>query len=101
MKFAQFWYFVQVSKSLVAKSTTAMNANPVIRDNSTISSFFHRGEEMPHVQAVHLSREVEGDARAGRGAVGARTGQGQGAPRRRRLCRRVEFVTFALHLFRH
>ena len=28
MKLAQFWYFGHVSKSLVAKSTTAMNPNP-------------------------------------------------------------------------
>ena len=28
MKLAQFWYFGYVSKSLVAKSTTAMNPNP-------------------------------------------------------------------------
>ena len=28
MKLAQFWYLGHVSKSLVAKSTTAMNLNP-------------------------------------------------------------------------
>ena len=28
MKLAQFWFFGHVSKSLVAKSTTAMNPNP-------------------------------------------------------------------------
>ena len=28
LKLAQFWYFGHVSKSLVAKSTTAMNPNP-------------------------------------------------------------------------
>ena len=28
MKLAQFWYFGHVSKSLVAKYTTAMNLNP-------------------------------------------------------------------------
>ena len=28
MKLAEFWYFGHVSKSLVAKSTTAMNTNP-------------------------------------------------------------------------
>ena len=28
MKLAQFWYFGHVSKSLVEKSTTAMNPNP-------------------------------------------------------------------------
>ena len=28
MKLAQFWYFGHISKSLVAKSTTAMNPNP-------------------------------------------------------------------------
>ena len=31
MKLAQFWYFGHVSKSLVAKSTTAMNPNPELR----------------------------------------------------------------------
>ena len=28
MKLAQFWYYGHVSKSLVSKSTTAMNPNP-------------------------------------------------------------------------
>ena len=31
MKLAQFWYFGHVSKSLVSKSTTAMNPNPELR----------------------------------------------------------------------
>ena len=53
----------------------------------------HRREEVPHVQAVDLPREVEGDARAGGGAVGARAGQEQGARRGRRLRRGLEVVT--------
>ena len=33
MKLAQFWYFGHVLKSLVAKSTTAMNPNPGNEDD--------------------------------------------------------------------
>ncbi len=41
--------------------------------------WFPRRQEVQSVQSAHLPREVESDARAGRGAVGARAGQEQGA----------------------
>ena len=40
MKLAQFWYFGHVSKSLVAKSTTAVNPNPEGKNDECISWHF-------------------------------------------------------------
>ena len=61
MKLAQFWFFGHVSKSLVAKSTTAMNPNPELqcslqfscRSNSIISS--HSPEKSIHFLWCNLN----------------------------------------------
>ena len=45
MKLAQFWYFGHVSKSLVAKSTPAMNPNPAQQRCSTLSNYCARARE--------------------------------------------------------
>ena len=53
MKLAQFWHFGHVSKSLVAKSTTAMNPNPE-RDGRLSRPVDTRGPgHAPHPLAGH------------------------------------------------
>ena len=68
------------------------NPNLLITPSFT-TCLLYRGEEVSHLQAVHLPREVEGDSGAGGGAVGARAGQEQGARRGRRFRRGLEIVT--------
>ena len=56
MKLAQFWYFGHVSKSLVAKSTTAMNPNPGIQNTWSITSIQGKGQHWGSWDKKNLDR---------------------------------------------
>ena len=63
MKLAQFWYFGHISKSLVAKSTTAMNPNPVphfcrIRYPMASARRRTRGGRSEKGQSLHFPRPL-------------------------------------------